>query len=225
MLRFRRSGSLSRFFVEGARADVADLSLIKSLERERFKPLEGATEEDSTGWVTRGDASGARFHPEDLIHDHFLVFAMRVDRKRVSPALLKIQISADLRAAAAAGAGKEGREMKRTQKKQIIDEARRKLLARALPTVALTDVVWNCKRNELLIFATGASTVETAANLFRETFKRDLIPATISKVSERYKWDEGRKRALREISPAEVAPGGRAGVPEEHDTATVAVEE
>lgn len=208
MSKFRRSGSITRFFVEGERADVADLSLIRALERERFKPLDNsATETDSMGWITRHDPAGARFDPEDVIHGHFLVFALRMDKKRVSPALLKIQIAGDLRAAATGLA--QGKKMPRAQKKQIVEEAKRKLISRALPNVAITDVVWNCKKSELYIFATGASTVEQIAHIFRDTFKRDLLNATISNIVDRYKLNETQKRALKELSPAQIAQNAR----------------
>ncbi|MFN0204884.1 MAG: recombination-associated protein RdgC [Planctomycetota bacterium] len=203
-MKFRRSGSLSRFFVEGDPADVSDLSLIKALERDRFKPLEGAIETESSGWITRGDASGARFPAEDLIHGHFLVFASRVDRKKVSPALLKIQISADMRAAAAGSRG--DKPMARAQKKQIIDDAIRKLTARALPTVAITDCIWNCKERELIIFSTGASTVEMIASAFRETFRRTLVPATVSSIAASFKFTETERRLFKELSPTQLLP-------------------
>lgn len=223
MLKFRRSGSISRFFVEGGPADVADVSLLKSLEKERFKPLENSgTETDSTGWVTRAEPAGARFAAEDVIHGHFLVMAIRMDKKRVSPALLKIQISADLRAAAA-GAARD-KKMPRGQKKQIMDEAKRKLISRALPTVAMTDVVWNCKQNELYVFATGAATVEQIANYFRETFSRDLVPATITNITNRYKWNDAQKRALREASPLQLIQKSRGGDITNHSNSETAVE-
>ncbi|MBI3819839.1 MAG: recombination-associated protein RdgC [Planctomycetes bacterium] len=211
MSRFRRSGSITRYFVEGEGADVSDVSLIKSLERERFKPLENsATETESIGWVTRESPGGSRFAVEDVIHGHFLIFTMRHDRKRVSPTLLKIQIAGDLRAAATGRA--EGKQMPRAQKKQIIEEAKRKLTSRALPTVALTDVVWNCENSELYVFATGAAVVEQAALLFRETFKRDLEPASITAISNRYKWNDAQKRALAELSPFDLKTSARGGV-------------
>jgi recombination associated protein RdgC len=205
-MKFRKSGSFTRFFVEGGPADPADVSLIKALARERFKPLEGATESDSTGWVTRTDPTGSRFPAEDVIHGPFLIFAMRTDRKRVSPALMKIEIATDLRAAATGL--KPGQPMARAVKKQVIEEARRKLVARALPNVQITDCLWNCSRAELFIFATGASTVETAAHLFRETFDRTLKPATMTHIVESMKLPEPLRRAFREASPAPIA--GRA---------------
>ncbi|MBL8696253.1 MAG: recombination-associated protein RdgC [Planctomycetes bacterium] len=206
MHRFRRSGSFVRFFVEGEPADVSDLSLLKALERERFKPIEGsATDDESVGWVTRGDLSGARFEPEDVIAEHFLVFALRIDRKKVPATLLRIHASADLRAAASGG-----KPLGRAQKKEILEETKRKLMARALPSVSITDCIWNPRRGVLYVFATGGATLERVARHFRESFRRSLAPATPSIVAERLKLPDPLRKVMSHISPADLVGSSRA---------------
>jgi hypothetical protein len=199
MKRFRRSGSPTRFFVEGDAADVSDASLLKGLERERFKPLDGS-EPESVGWTTRADPAGTRFEPQDVIHGPYLAFTLRIDRKQVSATLARIQIAADLR-----GAAKGGR-LPREQRKQIIEEAKRKLVERALPSVALVDCLWNCGDGVLLVFATGGRTLETAARQFRETFRRKLEPAGVTTVARRLRLPDEAARGLRECSPIDFAP-------------------
>ncbi len=212
MIRFRRSGSFVRWFVEGKPADVSDTSLLDALRRERFRPIDdSATDEESVGWVTREDPSGGRFDPEDVIHDRFLVFALRVDRKRIPATLLRIHARADLRSAG----GRNGKPLGRAQKKEILEETRRKLMARALPSVSLTDCVWSCRRGVLSVFATGAGTLDRAARHFRATFERSLVLATPGAIAERRKLPDALRKRLGEVSPVSFVrdeESARAGV-------------
>jgi hypothetical protein len=202
MRRFRRTGSPTRFFVDGGAADAADAELLKALQKERFKPLEASeTEIESIGWVSPADASGARFEPEELLHGPFLAFALRIDRKRVSPTLLKLQIAADLR-----GAARGGKPLPREEKRQIVLEAKRKLFARALPTVSLVDCLWNCGAGVLHVFATGGLTLEIVSRHFRETFDRGLTRATPTAVARRLGLSKELLNALASASPADFAP-------------------
>ncbi|HKE00346.1 MAG TPA: recombination-associated protein RdgC [Planctomycetota bacterium] len=201
MLRFRRSGSFTRFFVEGDPADVSDAGLLKALERDRFRPIDGsATDEESVGWITREDPAGARFRPDSVVTDRGLVFALRIDRKRVPATLLRIQAAADLRAAGA------GKPLGRAARKEIVDEAKRKLVARALPNVAIVDCIWDCRGGVLLAFATSDGATDHVARQFRATFRRGLVRATASSVAERLRLPEPARRALVEASPLDLSP-------------------
>jgi hypothetical protein len=208
MRRFRKTGSVTRFFVEGDAADASDVSLLKLLQDERFRPLgDSATEDEAAGWVARADASGTKFDPAEIVAPPFLAFTLRYDKKRVSPTLLRIQIDADLR-----GASRGSKPLPREQKKQIILEAKRKLVARALPSVSLVDCLWNCGDGVLLVFATGAATVDRVTRHFRETFRRNLLSASPSAVAKRAGLGDALARALREAAPADFSPASKSEV-------------
>lgn len=205
MRRFRKTGSITRFFVEGPPADPADLDLVKALQKGRFRPLgESATEDLSIGWVSREDPSGARFEPGAIVKPPFLVFALRIDRKRVSPALLRMEIAARLRAEGAGGA-----RLPRERRRAIVLEAKRQLVARALPAVSLVDCLWNVGAHVLYVFASGGLTLEIAAREFRGTFDRPLTLATPSVVARRLGLAPAVLRSLDAVSPADFAPRAR----------------
>lgn len=196
MATFRRSGSFLRFYVDGPAPDLNDRAILRALERERFRPIaDGGVEEESVGWITRRDPSGERFEPEDVVSGHFLSFAFRVDRKRVPPTLLRLRAAADLRAAAVGDA-----RIPRAKKKEIVEEAKRSLLKRALPNVSIVDCAWHAREGVLYAFTTGEALTERVLRHFRATFRRSLARATPSVVAERLRLPEPARRRLAEAS-------------------------
>lgn len=197
MPRFRRSGSFLRFFVDGPAPDLSDRGLARALERERFRPIaDGAVDEESAGWISRVDPSGERFELDAMVSGHFLTFALRIDRKRVPATLLRLRASADLRAAAVGDA-----RISRAKRKEIVEESKRALLKRTLPSVAIVECAWHARDGVLYVFTTGEASVERVLRHFRATFRRSLARATPTTVAERLRLPDVERRRLAEASP------------------------
>ena len=84
MPRFKKSGSFTRFYVEGNMPSVHGDSFLVELAKHRFRTIENAaSEEVSVGWVCPSDPSGGNVMREELLLDPHVRLRIRIDKKKL----------------------------------------------------------------------------------------------------------------------------------------------
>lgn len=193
---FRRSGSFVCFFFEGSGPDPLGESFLEALANHRFRTIENAaSEETSTGWVTRNDPSGGSFEREDMDCDAAVWMRMRIDKKSAPTKWLQIHRQAEERSA--------GRKLSAKERKELKEDLLSKLLPRVLPTIALVDALFFPKQRMIMLFGTSKAVKEAFLSLFYRTFSVSLRAADPYQLAMSLDLDSTRKHALETVTPVQ----------------------
>lgn len=211
----RRTGSLTRFFVP----EVAAEGLFALLRKRRFLSIEDETEEvESAGWTSPEDPSGKLWSEEDVLGEDGHVFLkLRADKKTVPAAWVRLRAAERIKEARAAA--KDGK-LTQAQLKEIRQEVLPELLAKTLPTVALSDVVWtdgaraSVRSWVVYLFSTSRRVQEALVGLWARTFgdSSEIIPVTPSSLAPRvYNLSQAAIARMEKLKPFTLVPGVEVG--------------
>lgn len=168
--RFRKSGSVARFVVDGTAPDPRAESFSQALREHRFRSIEtAASEEHSFGWVTAVDPTGEHFAPEDVDRPVGAWLRVRIDKKALPAKWVAIHRAAAERAM--------GRPLSAREKRDLKVDLMQKLLPRVLPSVNLVDALYSPERKLVLLFSTSKAVKEAFQKLFQQSFGVRLIEA------------------------------------------------
>jgi hypothetical protein len=146
------------------------------LAKNRFRPIDQSAEEISAGWVHVDDFRLASFDSPAAFHrDHYLVFTLRCDRRRIPAALFKAHLRKAEEDFLSANPGFH--KVPKNKREELTETVRGTLLSRTLPTPTLYDAVWDTRSGKVLFASLGAKAVELFEALFKQTFEgARLIP-------------------------------------------------
>lgn len=191
---FRRSGSFTAFHVEGKVPDPRSPSFVEALASQRFRTIEhAASEEASTGWVSPGDPTGDTYALEDMDLDAGIWLRVRFDQKKLPSIWVTIHRTEAERSA--------GRKLSARERKDLKEDLASKLLPRILPSVRLVDVLYDKKRQLVLLFGTSNAVREEFVKLFFRTFATTLVPADAYELAARAGLDRDTRAYLDEVAP------------------------
>jgi len=166
--------SLKRFLVLGPVPDEKDLQA--GLEQDQFRPFQDGLEEERMGWC---DWRNPLITPPDenwVSQERFAVFGLRIDTRRVPPALLKAHVDLRLQSLQKekdlAFIGKEARI-------SLTDEVKVELLKKEQPRPKVFDVIWNLKKGQVITNATSGKGQSALISLFIKSFGVELQPESI----------------------------------------------
>ena len=163
--------SLRRFLVLGP--VPAEHDLLEGLRQDQFRPFEDGMEEERLGWC---DWRNPLITPPEeawVTQDRFAIFSLRIDTRRVPPALLKAYVDLRLQKLMKekdlAFIGKEARI-------SLQDEVKLELLKKVLPTPKVVEVAWDLKGGLLWTTAGSSKTRGALTGLFMKSFGCELQP-------------------------------------------------
>jgi len=169
-----RTVSARRYRIEGRLPPLGGEELYRRLADRRFLPL-AADEERTYGWVSADNLLVTRFDEETVLRGARAVLGVRVDRRRVSPRLLRARLDLDLEARRkGAGGGRLSRDERQQIRADLVAELRRE----TNPTVEVHVVVLDPARKLILALTLARGANETILRLVRDTFGVDLRPLT-----------------------------------------------
>jgi hypothetical protein len=140
------------------------------LAKNGFRSIDQSADELSTGWVHVDDPRESGFEaPAAFWRDHYLVFSLRRDQRRVPAAVLKAGLQ---EAESKYLAENPGLRRVPKQKREDLREAiRNSLLARTLPVPAVWDAVWDTRSNLVTFTSLTSGIVELFENQFKKSFE------------------------------------------------------
>lgn len=161
--------------------DVSDATLQKAdelLKNHAFQEIDGPgnAEERSFGWVNIDDFLDNGWHHSHPQKGHYLTFSLRLDTRRVPPAVFKKHYLIALKDAEAELKDKGRKFLSKDQKTELREQTMLKLRARTYPIPAVFDAVWNL-RDHVVYFASARGKVcDMFMELFAKTFELHLDP-------------------------------------------------
>ena len=173
------------------------------LLRNAFRDIDDTADERSFGWVSFENWLNPSWREAPPEKADFFAFTMRLDTRRVAPAVFKkhFQLAID----AYKESLEEGKRfVSKDRKKELKEQTRLKLMARALPVPAVFDAAWNRRTNRLWLATTNTKVRGLFEDLFTLTFDLHLEPLNpfflgVSLLGEKA-WDD-----LSEVDAAEFA--------------------
>lgn len=134
-----------------------------------FKPIDQGAAELSVGWVQVDDHRDSSFSvPSAFWRDHYLVFTLRRDQRRIPAALLKAyqQVAEHEYLAENPGLNRVPK-----QKREELKEAvRASLLTKILPVPSTWDAVWDTRTGLVTFTTLTTAVVELFETHFKKTF-------------------------------------------------------
>ena len=179
--------------------DIPDL-----LKKYAFRDIDDTTDERSFGWVAFEDMLDTRWTQAPPEKGEFLAFSLRLDTRRVPPAIFKKYFIMAQREEEQK-LKEEGRKyLSRDRKKELKEQVMIRLMARTLPIPAVFNVAWNISTGIVYFDSIRAKVLELFANHFTETFDLHLEPLTPFNLAIRL-LDEKTGALLEELEPTAFA--------------------
>ncbi|NMC49074.1 MAG: hypothetical protein GYA47_06575 [Desulfovibrio sp.] len=200
------SGSFTRYTIVGDVPDAVLRDPVDRLKRYAFQDIDATADERSFGWVSFEDMLDAHFASAPVQKAHYLLFSLRLDTRRISPAVFKkhLRMAMD----AERQTGKEGGRafVTKDRRTEIAEQVKLRLMAKSLPIPAVFEAVWNVDTHEVLLNSTNAKVRNLFEDLFTLTFELHLTPMTPFFLAERL-LGEPRRGELEGLEPSPFAAG------------------
>ncbi len=161
------SASFVRFSVEGEVPENIWDFVAERVAAFSFQDIDDTYDEFSMGWVSILNMFDSDFQFASYANGDFVTLTMRVDERKVSPAILKKFCSKEEERI------KKERQLPKigkAMKAEIKERMRSELMQRAVPVPAIYDLCWNLSDSTLLFYSTNKKAQAYLEDLFKETF-------------------------------------------------------
>ncbi|WP_028573811.1 recombination-associated protein RdgC [Desulfonatronovibrio hydrogenovorans] len=193
--------SLTRYRVFQKIPDDFWAEIPDRLKKHKFKDIDQTADERSFGWTSFDDMLDTNWSLASPHKGHYLAFALRLDTRRIPPAVMKKHLRLALDQARMELESKGQKFVSRDQKKEIRENVQLKLFARILPIPAVFDVIWDTSAGTVYFGSTSPKARELFQDLFTNTFELHLEPRN-PYFQAAAKTDPDRKKQLDEMEPA-----------------------
>lgn len=198
------SGGFTRYRIVGEVKPDILREAPDRLKKYAFNDIDSTADERSFGWVAFEDYLDAEWRGAPPEKGHYLAFSLRLDTRRVSPAVFKkyLRLAIDQEKEHNQASGKNF--ISKDRKKEIAERVKLSLMSRALPIPAVFEAVWNTLDQVIWLASTNGKVQTLFEDLFTMTFELHLEPQTPAFLAERILGVE-RALALEHVEPSQFA--------------------
>lgn len=172
------SNSFTRFRITEPVPRELWARIADKLKEFAFRDIDETSDERSLGWVSFEDMLDTDWREAPPQKGGYIAFSLRLDTRRVPPAVLKKHTAVAMRAEEARNREQGKKYVSRERKKELREQVELKLRLRTLPIPAEFNVVWNTADNSVYFASTQAKMIEAFQEHFAKTFDLDLDPLT-----------------------------------------------
>lgn len=191
------SASFVRFSVEGDVPENIWEVVADRIAAFSFKDIDDTHDEYSIGWVSVLNMFDSDFEYASYANGDFVTLTLRVDERKVSPAILKKFCRKEEERIKKE---KQVPKLGKALKSEIKERMRAELMHRAIPVPSIYDLCWNLSDSTLLFFSTNKKAQELLEDLFKETFGL-YIMQQIPYLTAENLLDEEQGQKLSKIGP------------------------
>lgn len=152
-------------------AEVSD-----RLRGNAFNDIDELPEERSFGWTSFEDMLDTTFAVNPVEKGQYLAFCLRLDTRRVPPAIIKKHLAVALRREEAQQREMGRKFVSRERKKELKEQVMLRLKMRFLPVPAEFQVVWNTAESMVYFTAIQQKMLDLFEELFVKTFELHIVP-------------------------------------------------
>jgi DNA recombination-dependent growth factor C len=150
----------------------------EKLRKFGFVDIDATADERSFGWTNIDDMLDMNWTQSPPEKAEFFAFALRLDTRRIPPAVLKKHTTIALNKELEHNKEQGKNFVSRDRKREIKEQVTLRLRARTLPIPAVFDIVWNPRTNRLILATTNAKVRALFEDHFALTFDLHLEPLT-----------------------------------------------
>lgn len=178
------SSSFTRFRVIDQVPSEFWVQIHDKLRQFAFRDIDDLPEMRTYGWVCFEDMLDSEWRTAPPQKGGYLVFSLRVDTRRIPPAIIKKHVELAIRAEKERLHEQGGRFISRERKKELKEQVMLRLRQRFLPVPAKLDVVWNPERNEVWFASTQTRMIDLFMEAFLNSFELHLEQLTPYSLAE-----------------------------------------
>lgn len=174
------SASFVRFDVEGELPENGWDYISDRVKSFSFVDIDEGYDEYSIGWVSVINMFDSSFHYSSFIVGDYVVLSMRIDERKVSPAILKKFV---VKEEERIKLEKQIPKIPRSMKVEIKERIHTELVRKSVPVPAVYDLCWNLSEGTVLFFTTNKKAHVVLEDFFKESFGlllKQQIPYTIA---------------------------------------------
>ena len=146
------------------------------LRNNGFRDIDELPEERYVGWTAFEDMLDVTFTTNPVEKGVYLAFCLRLDTRRVPPAVLKKHTAIALRKEEAQMREMGKKFVSRERRKELKEQVALKLRMRFLPIPAEFQAVWNTAENLVYFASTQQKMLDTFEDIFVRTFELHIVP-------------------------------------------------
>ncbi len=174
------------------------------LKQHAFKDIDDTSEERSWGWVSFEDMLDTFWREAPPQKGAYIAFSLRLDTRRIPPAVLKKHVAVALKAEEARNREQGKKYVSRERKKELREQVQARLMQRCLPIPAEFNVVWNSADNTVFFASTQGKMLELFQEHFTKSFDLHLEPLTPYGLAAKILGEEGLSK-LDRLEPTRFA--------------------
>lgn len=139
-----------------------------------FRDIDDLPEMQAAGWTCFEDMLDTEWRTAPPQKGDYFTFSLRLDTRRIPPAIIKKQLSLALKAEREKMQAQGKKFISRERKKDLKEQVLLRLRQRFLPTPAEFNVIWATDRNEVWFASTQGKMIDLFIEAFLNTFELHL---------------------------------------------------
>jgi hypothetical protein len=172
----KTSTSFTRFRITDSVPKTLWAEIPDRLRRNCFTDIDDLPEERSFGWTSFEDMLDTTWRVYPVEKGVYLAFCLRLDTRRVPPAVIKKHLALALKQEEAHNREQGRKFVARERKKEIKEQVLLRLRMRFLPIPAEFQVVWNTAESLVYFASIQQKMLDLFEDLFIRTFELHLVP-------------------------------------------------
>ena len=167
------------------------------LRKHAFREIDDTSDERSWGWVSFDDMLDAQWRDAPPQKGAYIAFSLRLDTRRIPPAVLKKYVALALREEEARNREAGKKYVSRERKKELREHVQARLMQRCLPIPAVFEVVWNMADGTVFFASVQPKMLELFEEYFSKTFELDMERLTPYGLAAKLLGEEGLEKLDR----------------------------
>lgn len=172
----KTSTSFTRFRILDPVPSTLWNEITDRLRQNSFQDIDELPEERSFGWTAFEDLLDVTFNRNPVEKGHYLAFCLRLDTRRVPPAVIKKHLAVALRKEEELNREQGKKFVSRDRKKELKEQVMLRLRMRFLPIPAEFQVIWNTAESVVYFASTQQKMLDLFEDIFVRTFELHLAP-------------------------------------------------
>ncbi|EPR37061.1 exonuclease RdgC [Desulfovibrio sp. X2] len=196
--------SFTRYLPVGDVPESLWREIPERLRKNAFQDIDHTADERSFGWSCFDDWLDTEWKAAPPEKGNYLVWLLRLETRRVPPAVFKKHVEIAIREYKASIKDDEKRFVSKARKKEIKEQVALRLRARMLPIPAVFDVVWDMQSRTVYLGSTNTKVRQLFEDCFQQSFELQLEPQTPFYLAGRMLGEEAVSR-LENLEPSDFA--------------------
>jgi len=166
-----------------------------------FADIDETRDERSFGWVCIDNMLDNEWRTAPPYKGEYVAFALRLDTRRIPAAVMKKHYQIALEELTRKNKQEGKSFISRSQKQELREQVKLRLLGKTLPVPAVFDVIWNPAENRVFFASTQKKMLPLFEEHFTRTFQLHLEPLTPYFLAQNV-LPEGSAGLVNEYEPA-----------------------